>query len=268
MPLVEDLEVDGRRVAFRRVGNGPPLVMLHGAVSDSQVWRASMDELKDEFTVIAWDAPGCGQSSDPDSTWRLPEYADCLAGLLAALDCGPVHLLGHSWGSALALQLYERNPRLAASLILLGGYAGWAGSLPPEEVAARLRFAEEVAERLPDAFEPTSMRGLFSEMMPADAAEELSTIMSQARATGTLVMAYALAEADLRAMLGQIEVPVLVLTGDRDERSPLPVARALHTAIPTSTLVVMEGLGHENYLESRETFVRELRRFLHSLPNR
>jgi alpha/beta hydrolase family protein len=73
---MENVEVGGLRVAFQRRGDGPCLLLLHGAVSDSRVWRVELDSLSDVFTVVAWDAPGCGGSSDPPEHFRLAEYAE------------------------------------------------------------------------------------------------------------------------------------------------------------------------------------------------
>ena len=128
----------GLRLAYTRAGSGPPLVLLHGAVSDGRVWRRQLEDLADEFTVVAWDAPGCGLSSDPPDSFRLPEYADALAGLVSALELRRPVVLGHSFGGVLALELYRRHPGLPGALILVGGYAGWAGSLPQVEVEQRL----------------------------------------------------------------------------------------------------------------------------------
>lgn len=259
---MDHVEVAGLRIAYQRRGDGHPLVLLHGAVSDSRVWRVQLEELADTFTVVAWDAPGCGGSSDPPETFRLPEYAECLAGFVDALDLRRPHVLGHSWGSGLALELYRRHPMVPATLVLVGAYAGWAGSLPPDEVDRRLEFALRVADLAPGSFAPASMPGLFSDAMSADWVDELATIMSEIRPAGTRVMARSFAEADLRGMLGSIQIPTLLLHGDADERAPLNVAEALHEAIPASTLVVMPGLGHECYLESPETFDAAVRRFL------
>jgi pimeloyl-ACP methyl ester carboxylesterase len=263
MEDLDSVEVDGIRIAFRRRGgDGPCLLLLHGAVSDSRVWRVELESLSDVFTVVAWDAPGCGGSSDPPEHFRLPEFAECLQQLIAALGLERPHILGHSWGSALALELYRLHPSSVKSLVLVGAYAGWAGSLPADEVAQRLALALRIADLPPGGFDPVSMPGLFSEAMPQDRRSELATMMSEIRPAGTRTMAYALAEADLRSLLPRIEIPTLLLYGDADQRSSLDVADKLHAAIPGSRLVVMPGLGHESFLESAETFDTEVREFL------
>jgi len=256
------VDVAGLRIGFRRSGAGSPLVLLHGAMCDSRVWRVELESFADAFTVVAWDAPGCGGSADPPLDFRMGAFADALAGLLQALGLGPAHIVGHSWGSTLALELYLRQPSAVCSLVLVGAYAGWAGSLPAREVEQRLQLALHVADLGPDAFQPTSMRGLFSDTMPPERAQELASIMRETRPVGIRTMARSLAEADLRKALPSIGVPTLVVCGDADERSPLSVGRDLHSAIPDSTLAVLSGLGHECYLESAETFGAEVRRFL------
>src|SRR5215467_2080245 len=131
---MDQIEVKGLRIAYERTGEGPPLLLLHGGLSDSREWRRQLDALSDEFTVVAWDAPGCGQSSDPPEDFRLPAYAECLAAFIDALCLGHPHVLGLSFGGGLALELYRRHPALPHTLILASAYAGWAGSLPADVV--------------------------------------------------------------------------------------------------------------------------------------
>lgn len=259
---MEHVDVAGMRIGFQQRGQGPALILLHGAVCDGRVWRVELERLSDAFTVIAWDTPGCGTSSDAPDDFRMGDYADALARFIEALDLRRPHVLGHSWGSTLALELCRQHPSIARSLVLVGAYAGWAGSLPPGEVHQRLEFALRAADMGPAAFDPTSMPGLFSDVMPPDAGRDLATVMSDARPAATRTMAYALAESDLRDVLPGIDVPTLLLCGDADARSPLSVAEELHRAIPGSTMVVLPGLGHECYLESPDTFTAAVRTFL------
>jgi pimeloyl-ACP methyl ester carboxylesterase len=260
---MDQVHVAGLRIAFQRRGAGPPLLLLHGLVCDGRLWRRELDALSDTYTVVAWDAPGCGASSDPPGEFRIADYGSCLAAFVDALGLDHVHVLGHSFGSVLALELYRQRPARVRSLILVGAYAGWAGSLAPAEVERRVQFALHFGQE--EDFDPATMTGLFSDAMPGDRAAELRQIMSEIRPAGTVTMAHALAEADLRDVLPHIDVPVLLLYGDADERSPLSVAEALHRAIGGSKLVVMPGLGHECHLESADGFEAEVRSFLTSL---
>jgi pimeloyl-ACP methyl ester carboxylesterase len=127
---MDELEVRGHRIAYEKKGEGLPLVLLHGWPMDGREWRRQIDGVSDEFTVVAWNAPGAGRSSDPPETFRLPDWADCLAAFIEALGLGRSHVGGVSWGGGLALELYRRHPGVVRTLILPSSYAGWAGSLP------------------------------------------------------------------------------------------------------------------------------------------
>src|SRR4051794_33639520 len=148
------------RIAYAAEGSGPPLVLAHGAPADKRTWQWMIPNLSRDHTVLAWDAPGCGQSSDIDDSWRAPRFADALAAFIAAVGIERPHVVGHSFGTMVALSLFQRHPSVPASLVLIAGYAGWAGSLPPEEVTLRLEMFLGMAE-LGDRFDPKSYPGLF-----------------------------------------------------------------------------------------------------------
>jgi pimeloyl-ACP methyl ester carboxylesterase len=95
---MDEVEVQGHRIAHERRGNGPPLLLLHGWPSNHGEWRRQIDALSDEYTVVAWDAPGAGRSSDPPETFRLADWADCPAAVIDALGLGRPHVAGLSFG--------------------------------------------------------------------------------------------------------------------------------------------------------------------------
>lgn len=261
---MDEIDVAGLRIAYEQAGEGPPLLLLHAGVSDSRVWRRQLDELSDEFTVVAWDAPGCGRSSDPPETFRMPDYADCLAAFVDALGLGRTHVLGLSFGGGLALELYRRHPTVPMTLVLASAYAGWAGSLPAEVVEQRLQQWLREADLPPTQWVRGWIPGLLTEAAPAELIDKAVAIMSDVRPAGYRAMAHALAEADLRDVLPHIDVPTLLLYGDADQRSPLNVAEDLQAKIPTSRLVVMPGVSHWSNMEAPETFNTEVRNFLRS----
>jgi pimeloyl-ACP methyl ester carboxylesterase len=102
---VEVVLANGLEIAYQRVGAGPPLVLVHGAAEDGRAWQPQLAALGDEFTVVAWDEPGAGRSSDVPADFGLADYANCLATLIKALALGPAHVAGLSWGGTVAQEL-------------------------------------------------------------------------------------------------------------------------------------------------------------------
>ncbi|GAB2526614.1 alpha/beta fold hydrolase [Nocardiopsis aegyptia] len=255
-------EIGGLRVAFDRTGDGPSLVLLHGILQDARAWRPQLEGLRDRFGILAWDAPGCGRSEDPPEHWRLPEYADCLAALLSELGVTDPVLCGLSWGGTLALEFQHRHPGRSTALVLVGAYAGWAGSLSDRECRARLASCLAQAGLRPEEFVPDWMPGLLTPRAPSGVVDEVTGIMSDFHPSGFRTMARAVAAADLRPHLARIDVPALVVHGDDDRRAPAgTVGAALAGAIPGARLVVLPESGHLCNVEQPGAFDRAVRDF-------
>jgi pimeloyl-ACP methyl ester carboxylesterase len=259
---MELIEVDGLRIAYERAGGGPALVLLHGYVGDgATTWRRQLEELSDEFTVVAWDAPGVGGSSDPPVSFGLAGYADCLAAFVDRLGLEKPHVAGLSFGATLALELYRRHGAIPNTLILASAYAGWAGSLPADVAEQRLQQALVLADLSPAEFVGTLLPTMFSDETPPETVDAFGATMRAFHPAGFRAMARASAE-NVRDVLPDISVPTLLLYGDRDVRAPLTVAEDLHLAIPGSRLVVLPDTGHLISIEAPEAFSKAVRDFL------
>lgn len=197
----------------------------------------------------------------------MDDYADSLAGFVGALGLTRPHVLGISFGGALALDLYARHPALPRSLILAGAYAGWAGSLPPDEVQRRVQRISEEVTQPPDEWLPKYLPGMLTASAPREMAKQTLALMSDIHPRASLTMLRAMANADLLGVLPAIDVPTLVLHGELDARSPLAVGRELHTKIPASQLVVLPGVGHLCNIEAADAFNLAVRTFLRSLSS-
>jgi pimeloyl-ACP methyl ester carboxylesterase len=263
--MVEFVEARGLKIAYERVGQGPPLVFVHGAAEDNRIWEPQLAGLSDEFTVVAWDEPGAGRSSDLPEGINLAGFADGLAGLLTALELGPAHLAGLSWGGTVVLELYRRHPGLVATLIMIDTYAGWKGSLPADEVRARVAGARTMLAAPPDEFDPT-LPGLFAGDPPVKFVPLLAAIAADVRPATLGHELAIMAETDLGDLLPDIAVPTLLIWGQYDARSPLVVARQFEEAIPDTTLVVIEGAGHMSHLERPERVNDAVRQFCRAHP--
>ena len=254
-------------IAYERAGQGPPLVFVHGAAADARIWQPQLAALADEFTVVAWDEPGAGCSSDVPADFGLADYANCLAALIEALALGPAHVAGLSWGGTVAQELYRQDPALVATLILIDTYAGWKGSLPQEEVRSRVAGARQMLAAPADNFDPT-LPGLFAGDPPAEFVVLLKEIAAAVRPASLRTQLSVMADADQRDLLPRIAVPTLLIWGELDSRSPLSVARQFEQAIPDAKLVVIPHCGHVSNLEQPKQFNNAVRKFCRAQSRR
>ncbi len=240
------------------------MVLLHGILSDSRAWSRQLAGLANEFTLVAWDAPGAGQSADPSAGFGAADYAECLSAFIGSLELEQAHVVGLSWGGVLAQELYRRHAGQVRSLVLADTYAGWRGSLPAEVCAERLESCLRESKLPAGEFVPGWIPGLLSESASTELRSEVSAVMSDFHPAGYRQMALALAETDTRDLLAEIRVPTLLLWGAADRRSPLNIAEQLRDAIPNSRLVVIPDAGHESNIEQPARFNAALRSFCRS----
>ena len=254
-------DVEGLSVGYRQAGQGAALVLLHGFLSDSRCWLPQLAEMSDSFTVIAWDAPGAGASSDPPGHFTTTEYTRCLAGLLDAIGIGRAHVVGLSWGGILAQEFYRQYRERVRSLVLADTYAGWRGSLPEAVWRQRLATCLTDSTGPPAPLVAKFVSGALSDSAPPEVREQFAAIVREFHPVGFRLMSLSSAEMDTRDLLPTIRAPTLVLWGEDDRRSPLHIAKQLHSAIPDAELAIIPRSGHVSNLEQPETFNLHVRRF-------
>ena len=257
---MEVVGTKGLDIAYERVGEGPPLLLVHGAAEDGRVWRPQLSALADEFTVVAWDEPGAGRSSDLPDDFGMADYAYCLAELIDALKLGPAHVAGLSWGGNVVQELYRHHPELVSTLILSGTSSGWKGSLSDEEVGVRVDGFRKMIAAWDDGLDPIPP-SLFAGDPPAEFVPLLEEIAADVRPESMMNAVRVMAETDQRDLLSRVAVPVLVIWGELDARSPLSVAHRFEHAIADSKLVVIPGAGHLSNLEAPGPFNDAVREF-------
>jgi pimeloyl-ACP methyl ester carboxylesterase len=242
------------------------LVLLHGFLCDSRVWRRELEDLSDRFRVVAWDAPGAGASDDPSETFTIIDWARALASFLDAIGMERAYLLGLSWGGLLAQELYRLDPSRVLGLILADTYAGWKGSLGEVLSAQRLARCERESLLPPDEFVGRWVPVEFFTAASPELEDEMAAVVADFHPLGFRLMARALADADTTDLLPTVDVATLLLWGDGDRRSPLEVAEAFRSAIPGATLAVIPRAGHVSNMEQPEAFDAEVRRFCLANP--
>jgi pimeloyl-ACP methyl ester carboxylesterase len=243
--------IAGRPAAWVEAGSGPTVVLVHGAGGSADLWQPQFDGLADVARLVAIDLPGHGPLRGRGGA-SVPAYADWLAGFLTALDAGPVVLVGHSMGGAIAQTLALARPDHLTGLVLIG-------------TAARLRVLPRLVELLRDR----SVEGLrlirelsFTDGAPPEGVETFERVLREGAPLVTLGDFLACDRFDVRDRLAGIRVPTLVLTGAEDRLTPLKGGRILADTIPGARLVEVPAAGHFPQLEQPTPVNAAIREFL------
>lgn len=256
------VRVGRHSIAFRTAGDGPPLVLLHGFLCDSRCWRTQLTSLADQFTVVAWDAPGAGFSPDPADDFTITDWAGVLSEFLVTIGVDRAHVLGLSWGGMLAQELCRLHPERIDRLVLADTYAGWKGSLPADVVEKRRERCYRDALRPRHQVAADWVPVEFFANASAELAAEMAAVVADFHPLGFRLMTRSLADTDTTAILGAMTQPTLLLWGEEDQRSPLSVAEQFKAAIRDSTMSVIRGAGHVSNMEKPEDFNAHVRSFL------
>ncbi|WP_272267456.1 MULTISPECIES: alpha/beta fold hydrolase [unclassified Rhodococcus (in: high G+C Gram-positive bacteria)] len=187
---------------------------------------------------------------------------------------GPAVVLAHgfvgdarsTWGHQIEALVFHRHRRLISSLTLVGGYAGWLGSLGLEESEQRLTRSLEASRLHPDEFVATMAPSMFSDSADSRLVAPFLDSVRAFHPDGFRAMARA-SYADQRYVLAEVDVPTLLVYSDRDVRAPVSLGEDIHREVPGSELVVLAGPGHVSTVEAPNDVTRELRRFLRSVES-
>jgi pimeloyl-ACP methyl ester carboxylesterase len=253
------ITVDGVRLHYLEKGEGPPVVLIHGNVVTAEdfVLSGVFDRVARNHRVIAFDRPGYGYSERPQgSMWTAIEQADLLAEAFFRLGIERPVVVGHSWGSLVALELALGQPDDVSGLVLLAGYYKPTVRLDVPLVAPPaipvigdvLRYT--VSPLMGAALMPLNVKAMFG---PLDVPEHFkrefpygfpvrpSQIRAESQDAVTMVPAvYGMAE---RA--AELNIPIAIIAGTEDRIvDHEDHARWFHQQLPGSVLRLVPGAGH------------------------
>jgi len=259
-------------------GEGPPLVLLHGANLAAAVWSYQLRDLAGTHRVIALDMRGHGLSGAGGEGVSISAMAEDVAEVLAGLDLGHVVLAGHSMGGMVCLRLARRHPELLGTRIgavaLIATSGGLGLPVPSWGLLAvavgRVAGAGVGIWRPGQPALPTGDAGYLASRLgfgrgprPAEVAATLRMLRAMDPEVLTALVGEVLGFEE-RAAFGEVEVPVVVAVGTSDHLTPPLFARRLATRFEHVSLREYDGAGHMLMYERRN----EINELLESLSAR
>ena len=271
---IHTVEVNGERVAYLDVGQGRPVILIHGFGGSMWQWEHQQQPLSAEFRLITPDLIGSGLSTKPEIEYRPEQMLDYFIGFMDALGIRQVALVGNSMGAGLAMGMALTYPDRVSQLVLIDG-------LPAN---VRERLTSPSIKRALDTAAPSWMASfgnwLFGGVMIESVLKEIvhdPALLTPAviersnrnrRRPGvmpplmTVRDTLPLWESGFAKRIGEIRHPTLILWGEEDRVFPLPAGEDLQRTIKGSALVRIPNAGHIPQWERPDLANRAMIEFL------
>lgn len=238
------INVNGIELAYRRLGKGSPMVLIHGYPLDHSIWDGVASLLENDFDLILPDLRGFGGSSTVDTPYSMGDIANDLASLLDFLGIEKASFAGHSMGGYVALAFAKAYPNRVNGLALVSSQA--AGDTP-ERKEGRYKTAADVVEKGVAMVAATMTEKLSADPQVRDNLQPLIQKQSIAGVVGALK---AMAEReDLTSFAASFDRPLVLIHGDSDELIPVDRAREIKFLLPPALLFELSGAGHMPMME-------------------
>ena len=264
--MAMQIQLDGLAISYDVQGAGEPLLLIPYTSADHACYAFQLPAYAEQFSCIAVDLPGTGESDKPPGPYSTAGYADQVAAFLGAIGIERAHVAGVSLGAAVGLHLAARHPGRVRSLSLHSGWHATDAFL--RAVVEQWRALAAVLPTVADVV----VQGIFPWCFPPetyaarpDLVEMLADFVRSRPAQPVdafVAQLDAVVTHDATAALGEIHVPTLITFGARDLVCSTRFADPLTTAIAESELVVFDHLSHAGLHEDPETFNRATLDFL------
>ncbi len=254
------IELNGVRHHYTSVGEGPPIVLVHGLGGSLHAWHGIAANLSLHHNVVALDLRGHGRSDTGKGTFSVKAWAQDVEALIAALELPPVTLVGHSMGTLVAQHLAAHNPEAVDNLVLLGGISYFE---PPAKEAYTKRADIAEADGM-DALVDDWLQGALAPRTHAKL-PQLSGLLrdvflrNDPHQYAKACRAMAKSPALKREGIGQ---PTLLMVGDHDRSTPIAMTEELHREIPVSRVKVIPAASHWAHLEQPDVIATNVLEFL------
>jgi 3-oxoadipate enol-lactonase len=241
---------------------GAQVVMLsHSLGSSLLMWNPQMEALEFHYKVLRYDMRGHGGSDAPQGAYTLEQLGEDAVGLLDALHIEVVHWVGLSMGGMIGQYLALNHSHRLRSLVL----CDTAAAIPEDGQAMRKERIEIARERGLEALVEPTLDRWFTPAYRGQNPPQVELIREQFLATsagGYIGCSEAIGGLNYLDRLPEIRIPTLIIVGEDDPGTPVPLSEAIHGRIEGSRLEVLKSAAHLSNVEQPEAFNRALIGFL------
>lgn len=260
--IAKVIKIKGHRIWYQDIGQGQPILFLHGLGSNSLSWLMTVPMFCQQYRVIAIDNIGHGRSDKPDLDYKITDFVNYVEGFLDTLNLKEIYIVGNSLGGWIAARLALRRPELIKRLVLVCS----AGLQPWPELREKLEKVKFAPRTISETRSMLSLCFYNKVQYVNQVSVVISYLLRNLESnhkTVERVLASALDPNEwLDDKLTKIRAETLVLWGQHDELMPIEFARQFATNIPNAKLEIISNCGHVPQIERPKEFNQLLKNFL------
>ncbi len=260
---VKRVMVNETPLAYIEKGEGEPVVFVHGAISDLRIWLNQVESFSESFRAISYSRRGHwpDQSTDDIPRYTRNGHAKDLAGFLNALDLGKAHLVGHSFGGAVALLTALQNPELVRSLVLAEP-SPFVDLFDDSEtkLVAKQKLGFEEAYLLAKGENPeAAIRQFLKTIVGADVLDQLPhvarvSVMDNSPTLAPMLEHYFVSPVVTCEQIRCVTAPTLLISGEFSPTIAVRNNERLHSCLPNSEEVTLHSVSHGLHIENSDGF--------------
>ncbi len=277
-------DVNDIKICYDILGEGEPVVLIHGFSDRKEHWRAQIGDLSRYFKVIRIDNRGAGKSDRPDGTYSMEIYANDIKGLLDHLDIEKTHIIGHSLGGIIVQNFVLKYPKKINKIVLINTIAGITPpGVPPDQgieyyrknaitnlnamkkdplnvfiVKAKKSYSREFWKQMKE-----NPKKKFHNIWSVEDLVEEKTLYGPTE-KDLIHQVEALKTHNTYDRLQEIKNEVLIIAADKDKTCPKLLNEKIHEFLPNSKFIIISNAGHQSILEYPHIINQHIIKFLKS----
>ena len=251
------------RISYKEIGNGPPVIFLHGIGGNHSNWNNQQYYISDMFVAISWDARGYGDSDDYKGPLKFSDFSEDLLRLLNSRKIDKAHFVGLSMGARILMDFFPKYRHRVATLVLCDFFFDYkilSKDKQKEFIDLRQKplksgkTLEEIAPRLIDSLvgpncTKEARNILYQNFLKIHIKSYLKTIAE--------TVTY-----DASINLSEFDVPTQLIYGEYDKLTPVSIGKIAQKKISNSSLDIIKNAGHLSNIEQPDAFNKIIKNFL------